>query len=292
MELQLRQYPTAKAFLADCEAFLLENEPLNNLILGLAYALRDEALDCENPLFVSVYSDQILLCALQTPPRGLVLAGGNPGDLDPNTDAALDLLTAFLETEWPRIPEVFAMDEIVWPFAEKWCTIWDYSAQVQSEQLISSLEKLILPAPAPGKVRLATLNDAPEITRWFLEFHKESLNQEIPDKDARNFVLDHISMLEVYLWENEKAEPVSMAMSTRKTTNLAVINYVYTPPRSRSQGFASNCVAEVVSQMLNQGKKQCVLFREKSNLVTSSIYGKMGFKDFGDFCLLSFLPNH
>ncbi|MBA3875975.1 MAG: hypothetical protein C0498_03420 [Anaerolinea sp.] len=53
---------------------------------------------------------------------------------------------------------------------------------------------------------------------------------------------------------------------------------VYTPPRHRGRGFASNLVAEVSQAQLDAGRRFVVLFTDLANPTSNAIYQEIGYQ--------------
>jgi predicted GNAT family acetyltransferase len=73
-----------------------------------------------------------------------------------------------------------------------------------------------------------------------------------------------------------------MATKTFPTDNGMTVGGVYTPPELRGKGYATSCVAELSRNILQSGKKFCVLTTDLANPTSNSIYIKIGYKPIGD----------
>jgi len=82
----------------------------------------------------------------------------------------------------------------------------------------------------------------------------------------------------LFVWETENKQVVTMAGTTRPTTNGIAVNSVYTPPELRGRGYASACVAALSQLMLDSGRQFCALFTDLANPTSNSIYQKMGYQ--------------
>jgi hypothetical protein len=60
------------------------------------------------------------------------------------------------------------------------------------------------------------------------------------------------------------------------------VNFVYTPPEFRGRGYASNLVAHLSQELLDEGRKFCFLFTDLANPVSNSIYQKIGYRPVSD----------
>jgi predicted GNAT family acetyltransferase len=55
------------------------------------------------------------------------------------------------------------------------------------------------------------------------------------------------------------------------------VSGVYTPPELRCKGYATSCVAELSRNILQSGKKFCMLYTDLANPTSNSIYMKIGY---------------
>ena len=69
-----------------------------------------------------------------------------------------------------------------------------------------------------------------------------------------------------------------MVRKAGKTPNGIGINNVYTPPSLRRKGYATECVAKLSKQILEESNDYCFLFTDLSNPVSNSIYQKIGYR--------------
>ena len=83
-------------------------------------------------------------------------------------------------------------------------------------------------------------------------------------------------------------EPVSMLAVVRETKHFAIISWVYTPPYSRSKGFASTAVYKLSELMLNVHRKHCSLFADKSNSISNKIYQNIGYQSIAEYLDVDF----
>lgn len=81
-----------------------------------------------------------------------------------------------------------------------------------------------------------------------------------------------------------------MVRKAGKTPNGNLVNFVYTPPHLRRRGYATECVAHLSKRLLEEGNKFCFLFTDLSNLISNSIYQKIGYRPIIDVDQYKFLP--
>jgi predicted GNAT family acetyltransferase len=90
----------------------------------------------------------------------------------------------------------------------------------------------------------------------------------------------------LFLWEHER--PVSMAGWAGRTEWGGRVNFVYTPPEHRYNGYATACVAALTRRLLDEGQTFCCLFADLSNPTANAIYQRIGYRavcDLSDYIL-------
>jgi predicted GNAT family acetyltransferase len=100
--------------------------------------------------------------------------------------------------------------------------------------------------------------------------------------DPRTHAVQRIRAGSLFLWEHE--QPVSMAGWAGRTERGVRVNFVYTPPEHRYNGYATACVAALTRRLLHEGQTFCCLFADLSNPTANAIYQRIGY---GPVCDLS-----
>ena len=227
------------------QAELEAHEVTNSLILGLVGRLADAPLAYGSPpYFASVMDEKKLaLAALMTPPHNLILAAGSPFGA-----GAVELLArGLLARHWP-VPGVLAPVEVAEAFAAAWVRFTGVESHRGTSERVFELREVIPPRYSPGRLRMATEEDAELVLKWMEAFHDEAL-PSAPSTPS-GLMRKRIAGRNIFLWEDGR--PVSMAMKSRSTQHGVSIGGVYTPPEWRGQGYASSCVA-ALSQRLRRG---------------------------------------
>ncbi|MCK5225013.1 hypothetical protein KAR04_09575 [Candidatus Calescamantes bacterium] len=81
----------------------------------------------------------------------------------------------------------------------------------------------------------------------------------------------------------------SMAASARPTMNGVAVNFVYTPPEFRKNGYASSCVWALSKKLLRSDHSFCTLFTDLSNPTSNAIYKNIGYQQIDEFVMYKFL---
>ncbi len=270
-------FPNARDFLTQTQAALETNEAANNLILGLSLRVNHYLPPEQHPPYFAAISDNdnLLLAAVMTPPRPLVLYIGRSDWREP--------LNLFIRQvalrQWP-ITGVTGYPPLAEIFAAAWARLTRTSYRVQIRNRLYELRRVEPTPPTSGRLRLATLADLDLITEWTFAFQTEALHRG-DSVEAHEVTRYKIKDQDLYLWED--GQPVSMASQSRPTRNGICISLVYTPPEQRGRGYATACVAGLSQFLLDSGRKFCVLFTDLANPTSNHIYQTIGYRPIADF---------
>lgn len=246
---------------------LLRDEARYNLELAvLSRVARGEAYTEMPPLLLTVDGAPVLM----TPPYN-VLMQAVPVETAP-------ALAEYLHAEDVEFPGALGRPDAVTAFADRYATLSGAGYRVTREQGVYELRELTSPAPAPGALRQATLDDADLVLDWCRAFAEEV---ELPPLDDER-VRDRITLASggFWLWEDEG--PVSLAGCGGHTPNGARIGPVYTPPELRGRGYASAVTAAVTRLLLDRGRTSTFLYTDLANPTSNKIYRAMGYRHVTD----------
>ena len=98
----------------------------------------------------------------------------------------------------------------------------------------------------------------------------------------------HLACKRLYILE-DRGVAVTMAGNYRNMSSAGGVGPVFTPPYFRRRGYASACVARLSKQILESGKKYCVLYTNLTNLISNSIYQKIGYKTICESSVIKFI---
>ena len=280
--MKLTTHPDATAFLAAAREPLMAEEAKNNLILGIALRVQaGRQFGDEAPFFVTLNErDKLVAAAIRTPPYNLIV------QCDEDRPDALEALADHLLDEGRSLPGAHGVKNIVAAFAELWSEKAGVRAEIEMQQRVYELRTVVPPTGVSGTVRWAEEADVEFLADWFLGFCREAVPHDPPPKPEEN-VRRFIESGKLAIWEDGK--PVSMAGSSRGTSNGATVSAVYTPPEHRGHGYASACVAALSQAMLDEGNAFCTLFADLSNPTSNKIYQNVGFRPVADFTAYAFV---
>lgn len=276
--MKFQRYADTDSFASDVLEVLLENEVQNNLPISFISNKTDAV---KNWLLATVKDDDggVVLTAACTPPFNLVLYETR----NKANDSAVRLLSNELKSCGFELPGVLAEHGLAGRFAEIHVGNAYHRHMSMNIMRLDAVADVQKTAGACRPLREEDLFFAPYWARAF----GEDCRVEVYDI-ATNVerLKGHVGKDTYYIWEN--GIPVSQAVHGRSTNNGAVVNYVYTPPHYRGQGYASGCVAALSQILLDRGHKFCALFADTGNPISNGIYRKIGYRDLCVFDELKF----
>jgi uncharacterized protein len=273
----------ASEFLDAAGPLLLEDEPRNNLILGVAGTLVDDPDRYPAKRFWVVTGDtgEPAAAAMQTPPYNLLLAPAR-------TEAALEALVGSIEGD---LPGVVGSHPEVDDFVRLWSGSHAVEPYILRNQGIYALER-VQPVPAaPGTRRAGTADDHALLMDWMIAFGEEVLEEGDPGRmEARNAVESRLGIGNrggFELWEDD-GEVVSLSGWGGPTPNGIRIGPVYTPPDLRGRGYATSLVAELSQSLLDGGRRFCFLYTDLANPTSNAIYERIGYVKVCEAAMVAF----
>ncbi|MFN6479974.1 GNAT family N-acetyltransferase [Nostoc sp. DedQUE07] len=277
--MKIHEFQDANQFYTWVKDYLLNQEPIHSLLLGISNSLihNPERYE-ETPYLAAVEIDNnIVAVAIRTPPRPLLLS--QIEDLK-----AVELLAQNLSVSYPSLTGVNAPVDEAQAFASAWHSLTGQSYQLKLALRTFKLEKVRHISAATGYLRQATESDRTLLINWYEAFSLETLGEI--DSEAERWAKHRLKEGTAYLWQDKV--PVSIACRGGLTPNGARVNMVYTPPKYRRLGYASACVAALSQTLLNQGYRFCFLSTDLANPISNHIYQEIGYQPLGDWHELCF----
>lgn len=265
-------YDEIQTFIRETWEILLVSEVQNNLLMGNAIRERDGGR--ANDLRVSVKDEEgkIRLIGIMTRPFNMVLYEVDNIPCPEATEVLIaDIINLHIE-----FPGVIGEVELVHRFRDKYIEVTHQACEVKLSMNLMKLTHVIKPGLVAGKGRLATEEDLFYLPYWQVAFAEEC-GIEVPTlEESMTSIRGKINRQEIYIWEDPY--PVTVVASTRGLEKGMGIGFVYTPPMYRGNGYASNCVANMSSRLLDKGYEYCYLYADQKNPISNSIYKKIGYE--------------
>ncbi len=285
--MKVTRFERADDFYQAAEPLLLAHEVENNLLMGLARALRIMEDLYRDPFFALVtdHADEPALAALMTPPHNIILSLAW-------TAAAADALVESLLVSHPVLSGVTAPVAVVDYFTAAWTARTGQTARVTMHERLYKIEQLQPTRPTSGHMRSMAYADLPTVVEWLARFEEEAFGTENIDREriARGLVAwIQAGVRRYYVWE-DGGELTCLVGCSGDTPNGMRIGPVYTPPHLRGRGYGTACAAAVTQALLDEGKKFVTLFTDLANPTSNHIYQVIGYTPVVDFRMIRFEP--
>jgi uncharacterized protein len=270
----VRSHHDPREFLELVEPFLVAREVENSLPLGIARQFVDTAT--HDGLMFSVESGtDVVAVAVKSPKRNVVMTAA--------PELAVRALAEYLFAYALPVPGVNAPDIAARQFASLWHALSGETMTERTRLRLFEIRALspAIPAPPPGAIRFATLDDAGLVEHWLCAFIDEATHDRhdhVRERVARAIGANHVA-----LWTDEGGEPTSMAAVTRRSPRGSTIAWVYTPPDRRGKGYATACVAGLSRRELAGGREFCTLYTDLANPTSNAIYARIGYQPVCDW---------
>jgi predicted GNAT family acetyltransferase len=275
--LRVQRHFSAADFLSATQGYFADRELTCGLKLGLSNLLVQEPGSCPTAWFAVVRREgEIRGCALQTPPRNLVVS-------DLEQDAA-DALAEHLDQAQLDLPAVHGPARAATAFADAWARRRPVAQRRELNLRLFCLKRVALKPKVAGGMRLARARDEGIVMRWFRAFHREAIPRD--PVDPLTVARRALDSGRVFVWDHDG--PVCLAAVGRELPTSASIGPVYTPPERRGSGYATALVSALSQYVLDAGKRHACLFTDLSNPISNHIYPRIGYEPVTDFQDISF----
>lgn len=258
---------------------LARNETRNNLLLGLAFRLRDDLhfYSDQQPLMAVVTDStgQNYAIAVMTPPYPIIVQS------DPVNLEAFERLLETLEGSGWQIPGVNGVSDASDAFTRIWQERSGQPVRLSTRLRAYELREVRELEFPPGVMRIAEVNQAQRAANML-----NAMSEEIGQKQARlatrESALKIIQQGGAFFWVVDR-QVVSFTLANRPQVKGICISGVYTPPQHRRKGYARALVAEVSKEMLSRGYELTNLFTDLANPTSNKIYQEIGYQPVCDY---------
>ncbi|HLW47474.1 MAG TPA: GNAT family N-acetyltransferase [bacterium] len=279
------RYRTPQAFLDAVEPFLLADEACHNLLLGIPARLIARGPAAAEGVYLAAAVDRgrIAGAAMMTPPWHMVLSKTAHPD-------AVRCIAEDAAAIRPAPAGVNALEDVAPEFVGIWRRLTGEPAQRILTERIHRLDA-VRPVPdVAGRLRPADTTDRPLLVCWLQAFADEIFTgDKRRPGNAQTVVDDRLATPGegIVLWEDSEARCVAGYGSGTK--HGIRIGPVYTPPEHRNRGYATACVAALSRQLLEQGRRFCMLFTDLENPGSNRIYQRIGYEPVCDVAEYRFI---
>ncbi len=269
-------------FLDRAQAYLVQEESLNGLMLGIVLRLQLGAGEAEEAPFLLLAEEEGVLSgtAVLTPPHKLILYT-HLDDCKP----FVTTLTAYLHEKNVPVPGVLGPEHVSLAFAQAWQNKTGRLWQEGTRQGVYELREVKGDTAVSGQLRMAKGSDIGQITQ-FIQGYGADQGDAIDTASALTYAQELTKHKMLYVWEDQQV--VSMAATVRPTPNGMSVNLVYTPPAERQKGYATACVAALSQRLLDDGCQLTTLFTDLANPIPNHIYAQIGYNKVAEFTEYTF----
>ncbi|WP_243056970.1 GNAT family N-acetyltransferase [Nocardioides sp. SR21] len=167
--------------------------------------------------------------------------------------------------------------------AEEAARLAGTAAEVDEHTRLHELGELVVPPSPPGRLRLASCDDAELCLAWFRAFAVDAAEQagregaHAMEEFSLEMIRARIDDGVIWLWEDESGTPVHLTGANPPANGVVRVGPVYTPKEHRGRGYASRSVAEVSRDHLDRGLR-CCLFTDQANPTSNKVYEAIGYR--------------
>lgn len=128
-----------------------------------------------------------------------------------------------------------------------------------------------------GIIRKATINDLEFEKNMVCQIYDETYEKECSDDRAYEIAEIYINK-GLYFLVNESGEILSQVATTQNFKDGYTIGAVYTPKDKRRNGYAKECIYNVLKNIINPEKTIIVLYSNTSKAENRALYESLGFE--------------
>lgn len=272
-------FDDGESFLARVGDYLAPHDIEHNLLLSIASG--SEVAD-DRVRFAVFDEERVVGCAVQTPPKNLVLSRIDAAD----RVRAFDAIAAHLTGHAHAIPGVFGPHDVAAEFAVHWCAHRAMRAVVRMHSRVYELTRVIPCAAIPGTLIAARQEHLDRICQW-AEAFVDDTGLPAADRGSRDLLARRIERGDFWLWA-DGADVHAMA-AVAGTQDVPRIGFVYTPRALRGRGIASALVAALSDRLLAGGARRVSLNADVANPTSNKIYRAIGFVPLGECAMHEFV---
>jgi predicted GNAT family acetyltransferase len=173
-------------------------------------------------------------------------------------------------------------------FAEAWALQTGDAVVPTMQERIYVVESVKPVNDVPGSLRRATAADRELLLEWNEMFIAEAFGEPAKLGQIERAVEARLDSAQsgYAFWDD--GGPVCLVGFTGPTPDGIRIGPVYTPPEFRRRGYASAATAALSQQLIDEGRRFCMLYTDRDNHTSNHIYQEIGFEPVADVAVYSF----
>jgi ribosomal protein S18 acetylase RimI-like enzyme len=191
-------------------------------------------------------------------------------------DGAVEALAAALREQGTSVPGVNGDPGLVTRFAAAWTQGTALPSRTSMRQWLYALGTLAPPdPPPPGRARPAAPEES-ELAVAFIDAFEAEAGAH--GTDAAEWVRATLPDGRLWIWEDADGRVAAMAGRTPTAAGVGRVAPVYTPPEQRRRGYGAAVTAACAADALARGADHVVLFTDRANPTSNSVYQRIGFE--------------
>lgn len=266
--MDMLRFTDADAFYRTTGPFLLQQEAVNNLMISIVMRLADGSArwSDESPwLYAVADGDEMLACAVRTPPHLLVLTE------QPRAVSAF--LAQRLWESGLRMPGLLGPAATAAEFAGAWSAASGMPCRRMKAMRIYRCDSALPVTGVAGAPEIAGEERLPLLLSWMTAFNEAT---DSPSAGLEEQLRCQLAARQIQLWL--APHPVSMAAGAGSTPHGIRVSMVYTPPAERNRGYAAANVAALSRRLLAEGRQFCCLYTDLANPAANHLYRQIGYR--------------
>jgi predicted GNAT family acetyltransferase len=271
-------YSDPNAFVRRAQRWLTMREGENSYFLGLLpnYVSQGPQPGCH---FFTVEEDNAVVAAGTLSKIGTLIMSWAPHE-------TFDVIADYASNARWKINHVSAPAHVAFAVAKAYADRTRQIVEIGRSERIYQLTRSHYALPEQGRLEVATQHDQSFVKEWVAGFVAEAGFESNGSIDEITHAL--IAPRLLYLWKSP--QPVAMAAWVGPTPNGASLNFVYTPPEYRGQGYGKVVSAALASQMLASGLRYCFILTDNNDSRTNGLYQSIGARTLCEFLRCAIRP--
>ncbi|WP_422122153.1 GNAT family N-acetyltransferase [Planococcus sp. X10-3] len=267
--MEWKVYPDSFEFSRKVEPLLYENEDQYSLFLGILSQIQNGRYE-DYYLALAEEAGEILGICLMTPPHPLQI-------IFLKENAGLEeTLAVHLKGGNLEIPGVIGNKGPAERFAEAWAAETGALVELQMDEGLYRIDAVVRGLEkSPGSWRVANMQDAELLEKWYLLFESETGIGASSHRVASMKIEQFLEDKEIYVWE-VNGQIVSCMKKSRPSKHGITVSFVFTPEEYRRKGYARTMVAEVTEELLLEFDF-VMLYTDLKNPSSNKIYSEIGY---------------
>ncbi len=203
------------------------------------------------------------------------------------THEVIDLVVDHLCKSGVQLTQVHGPGHVAGYLGRSFAQRTSQAAELGRAERVYQLARNYYALPSQGRLQVAGTADRPLVREWVSAFVEEAAF-EMEGRTLEGLLDILLNQRLLYLWKSP--EPVSMAAWVAPTPHGASINFVYTPPEFRGQGYAKAVSAALGAQMLASGLRYCFILTDVNDQRTNALYQSIGARTLCEFMRCKITP--